>query len=49
MAFSDPEAQEEHRLRDGTVVTLRAIRPGDAPELAAGFSELSRSSRRQRF
>jgi GNAT superfamily N-acetyltransferase len=48
-AFSDPEAHEEHRLRDGTVVTLRAIRASDAPELAAGFSELSRSSRRQRF
>jgi GNAT superfamily N-acetyltransferase len=40
---------EEHRLHDGTVVTLRYIRADDAPELAQRFSELSLDSRRRRF
>ncbi len=48
-AFSDPDTREEHRLRDGSVVTLRAIRPSDAPELALRFEQLSPSSRHQRF
>jgi GNAT superfamily N-acetyltransferase len=47
--FSAPDAHEEHRLSDGTVVTLRAIRPSDAPELALGFRQLSPVSRHQRF
>src|SRR5690242_15028662 len=40
---------EQHRLSDGTVVTLRYIRPDDAPELALRFSQLSLDSRRRRF
>jgi GNAT superfamily N-acetyltransferase len=36
-------------LRDGTLVTLRPIRPSDAAELAARFTELSPESRHQRF
>jgi len=41
--------REEHRLADGTVVTVRSIRPDDAPQLKAGFERLSPSSRYQRF
>jgi len=40
---------EEHRLPDGTLVTLRYIRADDAPELALRFSQLSLDSRRRRF
>jgi GNAT superfamily N-acetyltransferase len=44
-----PGLPQQQRLRDGAIVTLRYIRPEDAPELARGFQELSLASRRQRF
>jgi len=37
------------RLRDGREVTMRAIRPGDAPEIAQAFERLSAESRYSRF
>ncbi len=37
------------RLRDGREVTLRAIRPADAPEIAQAFERLSAESRYSRF
>jgi GNAT superfamily N-acetyltransferase len=40
---------EEHVLADGTRVTLRFIRPDDAPELRRAFGKLSSRSRYQRF
>lgn len=36
-------------LRDGTLVTVRAIRPDDKERLATGFGRLSPESRRRRF
>jgi GNAT superfamily N-acetyltransferase len=44
-----PEFSEDHLLADGTRVTLRHIRPGDATELRRGFERLSRESRYRRF
>ena len=40
---------EEHVLRDGTPVVLRAIRPEDADELRRGLARLSPQSRYRRF
>jgi GNAT superfamily N-acetyltransferase len=37
------------RLRDGSVVHIRAVRSGDAPLLADGFGRLSVESRQLRF
>jgi len=37
------------RLRDGREVTLRAISPADAPEIAQAFERLSTESRYSRF
>jgi RimJ/RimL family protein N-acetyltransferase len=37
------------QLRDGRVVTLRAISPADAPEIAQAFERLSAESRYSRF
>ena len=37
------------RLRDGREVTLRAISPADAPEIAQAFERLSAASRYSRF
>lgn len=37
------------RLRDGSVVHIREVQPGDAPLLADGFARLSVESRRLRF
>jgi len=37
------------RLRDGREVTLRAISPADAPEIAQAFERLSAESRYSRF
>lgn len=36
-------------LRDGSVVLIRQVRPGDAPVLAEGFGRLSFESRQLRF
>lgn len=36
-------------LRDGSVVLIRPVQPGDAPLLAEGFLRLSAESRRLRF
>ena len=47
--LNGPDAQEEHVLDDGTHVSLRKIRPGDAAELRRGFDRLSPSSRYRRF
>jgi GNAT superfamily N-acetyltransferase len=44
-----PNFRERHVLADGTSVTLRHIRPGDADELRRGFEQLSPESRRRRF
>jgi GNAT superfamily N-acetyltransferase len=43
------EFREEHRLLDGTRVTLRFIKPDDAEELRRAFARLSPQSRYQRF
>jgi len=45
----DRTFREEHRLRDGTRVTLRFIQPEDAGELGRAFARLSPRSRYQRF
>ncbi len=42
-------ASEELHLRDGTAVTLRAVRPDDKEELLRGFARLSPASRYMRF
>jgi GNAT superfamily N-acetyltransferase len=47
--ITGPDFSEEHRLADGTPVTLRHIRPDDAAELARGFARLSPESRYRRF
>lgn len=47
--LTGPDFREEHRLSDGTVVTLRHIRPDDAAELKRGFDRLSPESRYRRF
>jgi len=44
-----PDFREDHTLDDGTVVTLRHIRPEDAAELKRGFDKLSPASRYRRF
>src|SRR5262249_51983006 len=44
-----PDFLEEHILADGLHVTLRHIRPSDAPELRAGFHRLSPESRYRGF
>jgi GNAT superfamily N-acetyltransferase len=36
-------------LRDGSVVVIRPVQPGDAPLLAEGFTRLSMESRQLRF
>src|SRR5689334_6043360 len=41
--------RREVRLRDGTRVRIRAIRPSDEPRLVALYDRLSRDSRYQRF
>ena len=38
-----------HRLKDGTNVHLRLLRPSDGERLVAGFNELSPESRYRRF
>jgi GNAT superfamily N-acetyltransferase len=43
------ESIEEVILRDGTLVTIRPIRPDDAPRLQAGFKRLSAESIYLRF
>jgi GNAT superfamily N-acetyltransferase len=40
---------EEVRLRDGSVVHVRPVQPGDGPLLVDGFSRLSVESRQMRF
>jgi GNAT superfamily N-acetyltransferase len=40
---------EDHVLDDGTLVTLRHVRPDDAAELKRAFDKLSPSSRYRRF
>lgn len=40
---------EEHRLRDGSRVLLRYLRPEDREELRLRYEELSEESRRLRF
>jgi GNAT superfamily N-acetyltransferase len=47
--LTGPDFREEHVLDDGTPVTLRHIRPGDAAELRRVFERLSPSSRYSRF
>lgn len=47
--LTGPSFREEHVLDDGTLVTLRHIRPEDAAELKRGFERLSRASRYRRF
>ena len=42
-------APEEHRLRDGTLVLLRPIEPGDKRRLQEGLARLSPTSRFRRF
>ncbi len=37
------------RLKDGSVVEIRAVEPGDAELLVRGFEELSQRSRYERF
>ncbi len=44
-----PDFHEEHVLGDGTRLTLRHVRPGDASELQRGFERLSPRSRYRRF
>ncbi len=44
-----PDFHEEAKLRDGTPVWLRHIRPEDADELKRGFERLSPESRYRRF
>lgn len=39
----------DHRLQDGTMVTLRPVEPDDKPLLEAGMARLSPTSRRLRF
>jgi GNAT superfamily N-acetyltransferase len=38
-----------HTLRDGGKLLVRALRPSDAPEMAARYEDLSSTSRRLRF
>jgi ribosomal protein S18 acetylase RimI-like enzyme len=45
----DADWVSEHRLSDGTVVQVRAIRPDDAEELRRGYERLSPRSRYLRF
>jgi hypothetical protein len=47
--LTGPGFHEDHVLDDGTVVTLRHVRPDDAAELKRGFDKLSISSRYRRF
>jgi RimJ/RimL family protein N-acetyltransferase len=45
-----PEAAgEQVQLRNGAVITIRAIQPGDAELITRGFARLSEESRRRRF
>jgi GNAT superfamily N-acetyltransferase len=44
-----PDFREQHRLADGTLVTLRLIQPTDKEELARGIRALSPESRYRRF
>ena len=44
-----PEFRETHRLRDGSVVTLRMISPTDRDLLREGIARLSPESRYRRF
>jgi RimJ/RimL family protein N-acetyltransferase len=46
----DPNDYLEHEtLKDGTRVTVRAIRPGDAPSILEAFGNLDRESVYRRF
>jgi GNAT superfamily N-acetyltransferase len=46
----DPNDYLEHEtLKDGTKVTVRAIRPGDAPSILEAFGNLDRESVYRRF
>jgi len=45
----DASYQETHELSDGTIVTLRCIRPEDREGLERAFSKLSRQTRVRRF
>ena len=47
--LTGPDFHEQHTLDDGTVVTIRHIRPADASELRRGFDALSAASRHARF
>jgi GNAT superfamily N-acetyltransferase len=49
MMRTGPDFQESIALADGTVVTLRHVRPADAPELQRAFERLSPESRYRRF
>jgi GNAT superfamily N-acetyltransferase len=44
-----PDFREQHRLRDGTLVTLRLIQPTDKDELARAMRAMSPESRYRRF
>jgi GNAT superfamily N-acetyltransferase len=46
---AEPVRYEHVRLRDGSSVTVRPIRPADAPLLADAFGRLSAVSRQSRF
>lgn len=42
-------AAERVELRDGTMITIRAVQPGDAVLIKRGFARLGDESRRRRF
>jgi GNAT superfamily N-acetyltransferase len=44
-----PEWSERHTLTDGSAISLRHVRPGDAAEVKRGFDRLSPESRHRRF
>jgi GNAT superfamily N-acetyltransferase len=47
--LTGPGFHEDHVLADGTLVTLRHVRPDDATEVKRAFDKLSPSSRYRRF
>jgi RimJ/RimL family protein N-acetyltransferase len=49
LAPAPPLEGERVRLRDGTDVLIRPVRPEDRPLFVAGFERLSEESRHQRF
>jgi GNAT superfamily N-acetyltransferase len=48
-ASAEPSTGENVRLRDGSHVLVRAVRPDDKPLFVAGFERLSEESRYLRF